>query len=178
MQIRTDFQNLDAIGALFQTTFTTSEGPEEGRVVSALARALVNTTPTADLRVFCALEGDVLAGAIVFTRLRFGADPRVVWLLSPVAVSPDQQHKGVGTTLIRTALDALRAEGAAAAFTYGDPAYYGRTGFAPIAEADAPAPHPLGQPEGWLAQSLTTAPLTPFPAPARCASALDDAGLW
>lgn len=45
MQIRTDFQNLDAIGALFQTTFTTSEGPEEGRVVSALARALVATTP-------------------------------------------------------------------------------------------------------------------------------------
>lgn len=120
----------------------------------------------------------MLAGAIVFTRLRYGADPRVVWLLSPVAVSPDHQHTGVGTTLIRTALDALRAEGAAAAFTYGDPAYYGRTGFAPIAEADAPAPHPLGQPEGWLAQSLTKAPLTPFPAPACCAPALDDAGVW
>ena len=75
-------------------------------------------------------------------------------------------------------LDALRQEGVDIAVTYGDPAFYGRVGFKPVSEADLPAPQPLGQPQGWIAQSLTDAPLTPLRGPARCVAAFDDPALW
>ena len=45
-------------------------------------------------------------------------------------------------------------------------------------EADLPAPQPLNQPQGWIAQSLTDAPLTPLNGPARCVPAFDDPALW
>lgn len=178
MEILRSVPDADALAALFRDTFTASEGAAEGKLIGAIARDLLATTPPADLRLFAAVPNGSLAGAVLFTRLRFGDDPRVVWLLSPVAVLPTHQRQGIGAQLIRAGLDALRAEGASAAFTYGDPAFYGRLGFAPITAAEAPPPHPLSQPIGWLAQNLTEAPLTAFPAPSRCAPALDDAGVW
>ena len=60
----------------------------------------------------------------------------------------------------------------------GDADFYGRTGFGPVSEADLPAPRPLQQPQGWLAQSLTDAPLTPLQGPAACVAAFDDPRLW
>ena len=49
--------------------------------------------------------------------------------LGPVSVSPDHQHQGVGSQLIRQLLDALRQLGAASCVVLGHPAYYGRFGF-------------------------------------------------
>jgi predicted N-acetyltransferase YhbS len=93
-------------------------------------------------------------------------------------VATAHQGRRIGQRLIGYGLDALRQEGVDIAVTYGDPDYYGRVGFAPVAVADVPAPHPLGQPEGWIAQSLTEAPLTPLRGPARCVPAFDDPALW
>lgn len=80
--------------------------------------------------------------------------------------------------MLHDALQTLRAQGADVAVTYGDPAFYGKVGFVPVSGQALPPPHPLGQPEGWLAQSLTNAPLTPFVGPSRCAKALDDPAYW
>ena len=88
------------------------------------------------------------------------------------------QGKGIGQRLIAHGLDALRQEGVDIAVTYGDPAFYGRVGFKPVSEADLPAPQPLNQPQGWIAQSLTDAPLTPLAGPAACVPAFDDPALW
>lgn len=88
------------------------------------------------------------------------------------------QGKGIGQRLIAHGLDAFRQEGVEIAVTYGDPAFYGRIGFKPVAEADLPAPQPLNHPQGWIAQSLTDAPLTPLRGPARCVAAFDDPALW
>jgi hypothetical protein len=44
---------------------------------------------------------------------------------------------------------------------WGDPAFYRRVGFKNVSETDLPAPQPLQQPQGWIAQSLTEAPLMP-----------------
>ena len=69
-------------------------------------------------------------------------------------------------------------EGVVITVTYGDPAFYGRVGFKPITQTDAPAPFALRHSEGWLGQTLTDAVLTPLRGPARCVPALDDPVFW
>ncbi len=49
---------------------------------------------------------------------------------SPLAVAPGQRAQGVDSALMNAALENLRAEGAKGAVLVGDPAYYGRFGFA------------------------------------------------
>ncbi|NBT51482.1 MAG: N-acetyltransferase [Marivivens sp.] len=159
-------------------TFTTSEGAEEGALIGALARRLIAETPTEDLRVFTAWEDGTLVGVIIFTRLTYEGDPRTVFMMAPVAVAKVHQGKGIGQRLINHGLSALRQEGVDIAVTYGDPAFYGRVGFKPVTEADLPAPQPLQQPQGWIAQSLTEAPMTLLRGPARCVAAFDDPALW
>ncbi len=167
-----------AIADLFASTFTASEGAEEGALIGALARRLIAQTPAKDLRVFTAWEEGTLLGGIFFTRLSYLGDPRTVFMMAPVAVATGHQGKGIGQRLIAHGLDVLRQEDVDIAVTYGDPAFYGRVGFKPVSEADLPAPQPLNQPQGWIAQSLTEAPLTPLSGPVRCVVAFDDPVLW
>ncbi len=167
-----------AIAELFETTFTASEGPDEGALVGKLARRLIAQTPAEDLRVFTAWEDGAPVGCILFTRLTYPGDARTIFLLAPVAVATAHQGKGIGQRLIAHGLEEIRQEGVDIAVTYGDPAFYGRVGFEPVSEADLPAPQPLRHPQGWIAQSLTEAPLTPVRGPARCVAAFDDPALW
>lgn len=51
--------------------------------------------------------------------------------LAPVAVAPGHQGTGVGSALVRAALDEARRSGAAFVVVLGEPAYYGRFGFRP-----------------------------------------------
>lgn len=179
MQISNDDGNHSAaIVTLFAETFTASEGREEGEQIGDLVRHLLTDTSPGDRRVFTARENNTLLGAIIFTRLLYAEDHRTVFLMAPVAVATAHQGKGIGQRLIAGGLDALRREGVDIAVTYGDPAYYGRVGFQPVTEADLPAPQPLRQPHGWMAQSLTETPLTPLRGPARCVAAFDDPALW
>ncbi|KNX42955.1 Acetyltransferase (GNAT) family protein [Roseovarius tolerans] len=168
----------EAIAELFASTFTASEGAEEGELIRALTRRLIAETPAEDLRVFTAWEDGMLVGGIFFTRLTYEGDARTVFMMAPVAVATAHQGKGTGQRLIAQGLDALRQGGVDMAVTYGDPAFYGRAGFKPVLEADLPAPQPLQQPEGWIAQSLTAEPLTPVSGPVRCVAAFNDPALW
>ena len=128
--------------------------------------------------MFTAWEDGSLLGGIFFTRLTYADDARSVFMMAPVAVATARQGKGIGQRLIAHGLGALRQEGVDIVVTYGDPAFYGRVKFKPVSEADLPAPQPLNHPEGWIAQSLTDAPLTPFNGPAHSVSAFDDPELW
>lgn len=162
---------------LCAATFTASEGTGEGALIGELARRLVAETPVKDLRVFTARDDGGLVGGIVFSRLSYEGDARTVFVLGPVAVATDRQGQGIGQRLIAHGLDALRQESVDIAVTYGDPAFYSRSGFQPIAQATMPAPFPLQHPEGWQGQSLTETPMT-FAGPARCVVALDDPAFW
>lgn len=179
MKTSTDYTTqAKAIAALFAATFTASEGAEEGALISAIARRLIVETPAKDLRVFTAWQDEALVGGIFFTRLIYAGDPRAVFMMAPVAVATAHQGMGKGQRLIAHGLDVLRQEGVDIAATYGDPAFYCRVGFKPVSEADLPAPHPLNQPQGWIAQSLSDAPLTPLGGPASCVPGFDDPALW
>lgn len=166
------------IADLFERTFTASEGPDEGALIGALSRALIDTTPAADLLVCTTQESDSPVAAILLTRLHAPNDPRRLFMIAPVAVAPDHQGMGVGQSLLHNGLEDLKRLGADIAVTYGDPAYYGKVGFQPVTTEIIPAPQPLQMPQGWLAQTLTEAPLTPVNGPTRCVPAFDDPAYW
>lgn len=179
MDFSTDhITHADAIARLFTDTFGASEGPDEGALIGGLVRRLLADTPAEDLCVFTAWEDGTLAGGILFTRLAYDGDSRRVVLMAPVAVATHQQGRGIGQALITHGLEAMRQSGADIAVTYGDPAYYGRVGFQPVTQDVLAAPFDLQFPEGWQAQSLTQAPLTPVKGPARCVTAFDDPVYW
>ena len=179
MDISEGFTGREAeIAALFARTFTASEGEAEGALIGGLVRDMLAGTPAADGLAFTASEGGALLGAVVFSRISWAEDARTAFLLSPAAVAPERQGEGIGQAMIRFALGALRARGVEIALTYGDPNYYGKVGFAPVPETVAPAPLPLSQPQGWLALSLTGAPLAPLRGAARCVPALMRPELW
>ena len=52
-----------------------------------------------------------------------------VEVLSPLGVLPDRQRRGIGSALVRRAVELLAERGVPALFLEGDPAYYGRFGF-------------------------------------------------
>lgn len=49
--------------------------------------------------------------------------------LGPISVLPEQQGNGVGSVLMKRALDELRSSGAAGCVLLGDPHFYSRFGF-------------------------------------------------
>jgi len=183
------------ITALFTATFSDSEGEEEGALVGALARQMLTITPADDLATFVAqtwdqppdqprrqapdhAQGNRLTAAVMFSRMHYAGDDRIVWLLAPMAVATNDQHKGTGQALIRHGIEALRVRGVDIVITYGDPDFYRKVGFLPISQSDVPAPYPLSQPEGWLGQSLTGQAIGSLTGPARCVKALDDSRYW
>ena len=163
---------------LFRATFSVSDGEREGLLIGDLVQTLLNKTVPADLRVVTALDQNHLAGACIFSRLQYETDPRKVFILAPMAVLPDKQKQGIGQALIGASMQILRQGGVDLVLTYGDPAFYGKTGFSWVSEKEAPAPFALQYPEGWLAKSLTDRPFSTLSGPVRCVCALQDRVYW
>jgi len=125
-----------AIEALYPEVF-----PQEDLL--PLVRALLNEGAT--VLSLVALIDEAPVGHGIFTRCRIEGSDAPVALLGPVAVLPGMQKKGIGSALIRDGLTRLETEGAAQVYVLGDPAYYGRFGFAP--ERQFVPPYDL--PEEW-----------------------------
>ena len=60
-----------------------------------------------------------------------GGGPTGWYLLGPVGVLPERQRTGIGSALVREALERMRGMGAAGVVLVGDPAYYVHFGFGP-----------------------------------------------
>ena len=80
------------------------------------------------------------AGHVIFTRCGVIGDGVNVALLGPLAVAPAQQRQGIGSALVRAGLGRLEDEDVAIVCVLGDPAYYGRLGFAPSRRSSRPIP--------------------------------------
>lgn len=179
MEFLRDFHGFEQeIAALFAATFTVSEGAEEGTRIGHLAASLLEETPAQDLFSFSALQSGQPIASIFFSRLRFHREERLVFLLGPVAVSPNHQRQGVGQRLISHGLRVLAENGVEMAVTYGDPDYYGKTGFHPLDPKTVPPPLPLSMPHGWLGQSLVGETITPINGPSYCVRAFNNPAFW
>lgn len=85
-----------------------------------------------DELAFVAEVDGAIAGMVLFNRAILDTDDRNVdvLLLSPLGVRRDLQHRGIGSALMRGALDVLAAtRPEPAVFLEGIPTYYPRFGF-------------------------------------------------
>lgn len=70
-----------------------------------------------------------IVGHVAFSPA-FPGDGSPGWYaLGPVSAEPGMQKTGIGSRLIKTGLDHLRADGATGCILVGDPGYYHRFGF-------------------------------------------------
>ncbi|VVD80308.1 GNAT family N-acetyltransferase [Pandoraea iniqua] len=77
-----------------------------------------------------AQEDGVIVGHVAVSPVTISDGSPRWYGLGPISVAPDRQGQGIGSRLMHAALDALRQRGAAGCVVLGDPAYYGRFGFA------------------------------------------------
>jgi len=162
---------------LFRSVFTESEGDEEGSLLAKLVAELAENIDNDQIICLGAYENATLIAAIFFTRLECH-EPVQVHMLSPVAVSTEHQGKGIGQALIKHGLDMLKKESIDAVVTYGDPAFYSKVGFQTLPETKFKAPQPLSMPQGWLGQSLTSAPILTIQQRPTCVAAFNDPAHW
>lgn len=103
-------------------------GPAEAELVARLRAA-----GRASVSLVAEQAGAVI-GHILFSPVTVDpppASPQPLLGLAPMAVLPAQQRRGIGSMLVRAALDACRAAGVDAVVVLGHPAYYPRFGFVP-----------------------------------------------
>ncbi len=85
-----------------------------------------------DLSSVAVLDGR-LVGYLLFTQALLDAPDRLVevLVLSPLAVVPDQQRAGIGSSLVRSGLALTSQRPEPLVFLEGAPGYYPRFGFEP-----------------------------------------------
>lgn len=83
-----------------------------------------------------------LIAALRLTEITIGGRPGAA-LLGPIAVDPDHRGEGLGSELMRKALDALKADGSELVVLVGDAPYYGRFGFKPVPPGQITFPGPV-----------------------------------
>lgn len=76
-----------------------------------------------------ATENDRIVGHVAISPVTVDGRSDGWFGLGPVAVVPDRQGHGIGSTLIEAGLDQLRVRGSRGCVVLGEPAYYGRFGF-------------------------------------------------
>jgi putative acetyltransferase len=120
------------------------EAPGEERAVRAVEAAAFGRTEEAELvdrlrareqvvLSLVAAAGPEVIGHLLLTSVRIeGASVAARVLgLGPVAVRTEDQRRGVGSRLVRAAVEEARQLGAAGIVVLGHPAYYPRFGFVP-----------------------------------------------
>src|SRR5580693_7997873 len=106
---------------------------DHGLVVADLVDALRETIAPADGLSLVAEHDGQVVGHVMFTRSLLDAPRRLVevQVLSPLAVLPEHQKRGIGSALVRHGLKAVAEQAVPLVFLEGDPRYYSRFGFAP-----------------------------------------------
>jgi putative acetyltransferase len=99
----------------------------ESRLVEDL-RASVNFVP--EWSLVAEVDGSVVGHVMVsFAALRDGETTRRIANLSPLAVAPELQRRGIGSALVRAVTALVDAAGEPLVVLEGSPAYYARLGF-------------------------------------------------
>ncbi|WP_298812614.1 N-acetyltransferase [uncultured Roseibium sp.] len=128
-----DITDNDAIEALQAEAF----GP--GRFARTAFRIREGVSHRPDLS-FVGVAGSQVAGSIRLSPILIGDADAL--LLGPLTVSPDFKNRGLGKSLMRTAMDAAAAAGDRVVLLVGDAPYYSPFGFqqVPFGRVTLPGP--------------------------------------
>jgi putative acetyltransferase len=105
----------------------------------AALRATPGFDPTLSL---VAEAAGIVVGHVLLSPVLVGEEPALV--LSPLAVLPEWQRRGIGDALTRQVLDVARAAGTRVVVVLGHPTYYPRFGFEPMADHGIRQPFATG----------------------------------
>lgn len=78
---------------------------------------------------FVAEDDGAVIGHVAVSPVTISSGAAGWYGLGPISVQPERQGAGVGTQLMRAALDQLQSSGASGCVVLGEPAYYSRFGF-------------------------------------------------
>ena len=124
MQIRTEKVTDETATRSVNTS--AFETPSEANLVDALR---VQATPVVSL---VAEENDIVVGHIMFSPVTLSGHPELKAIgLAPMAVIPEFQRTGIGSTLVRAGLEQCKQLGFVAVVVLGHPEFYPRFGFSP-----------------------------------------------
>lgn len=151
MEVRAETPaDVDAIAAVTAAAFGRAA---EADLVAALRADPDAWLPGLSLVAVDPADGEVV-GHVLVTRARLdGPDGGPVAALAPMAVAPAHQGRGVGSALVRGALDAAAARGERLVVVLGHPGYYPRFDFRPARPQGVEAPFPVDD-DVWLALDL------------------------
>ena len=115
----------EIIGAITEAAFSASAYGHNGeaQIVSALREADALSLS------LVAETAEMVIGHVAVSPVRISDGAQGWHGLGPISVLPNYQYKGVGSLLMRAALDELKLSGASGCILVGDPKYYGRFGF-------------------------------------------------
>jgi putative acetyltransferase len=116
--------DIEAIRAITKAAFADKPYSDqtEAEVIDGLRAA-----DAIRLSLVAVSDGEVI-GNVVFSDVTI--DGMVGWVgLGPVSIKPELQRGGIGSALIKTGLDRMRATGAIGCVLVGDSGYYSRFGF-------------------------------------------------
>ena len=101
-----------------------------------------------------------IVGHVIFTRCGVVGNSVNAALLGPLTVTPEWQRQGIGSAIVHAGLRWLEDSGVNLVLVLGDPAYYGRLGFASESVVEPPFPLPPEWEGAWQSQYLgqATAP--------------------
>lgn len=159
--------DMGRLSALYASAF-----PEED--LATLVQALLAYGP--DVAAFVAQRDGALLGHACLTTCSVSVSAQTVGLLGPVAVTPERQRSGIGTRLIKYAIDHATQAGASAVCVLGDPGFYQRFGFRRETSITTPYPIPSVWADAW--QSLRTSPDRVIAGQLHVPVPWQDQGLW
>jgi putative acetyltransferase len=114
----------DAVFSINESAFET---PSEAILVDTLRE---QAQPFVSL---VAERAGKIVGQIFFSPVSLAGSPDLkIMGLAPMAVAPEQRHKGIGSSLVRSGLEQCKKLGFTAVVVLGHPEYYPRFGFSPV----------------------------------------------
>jgi putative acetyltransferase len=103
---------------------------------------------------FVAEENGEIVGFTMLSHVEIAGLDRELPILTPMAVRPDRQRQGVGTTVVRAAVAAADERGEPLVLVEGIPAYYPRFGFVSATALGLERPDERIPDQAWLALPL------------------------
>ena len=116
----------DAIREVHRSAF----GEDEREIVRRIAVDLLSDETTPPTVSLVAATGGRFVGHVVFSPVTAaGIEGFQGYILAPLAVLLDHQRRHIGSLLVESGRRQLSAVGTDLVLVYGDPEYYGRSGF-------------------------------------------------